>query len=59
MGRLQTSVQSIMAATGVYTSWSGYLHWNHVTDLNVKTDKNAIHVARFFYAWFKIKLPCS
>ena len=25
-----------MAATGVYTSWSGYLQWNHVTDLNVR-----------------------
>ena len=25
-----------MAVTGVYTSWSGYLGWNHVTDLNVR-----------------------
>ena len=33
---LQTLVQSIMAATGVYTSWSGYLQWNHVTDLKVR-----------------------
>ena len=24
-------VQSIMFTTGVYTSWSGYLEWNHVT----------------------------
>ena len=41
MTKLQTSVQSIMAATGVYTSWSGYLHWNHVTDLKVRTIKFA------------------
>ena len=33
---LQTLDQSIMAATGVYTSWSSYLRWNHVTDLNVR-----------------------
>ena len=32
----QTLDQSVMAATGVYTSWSGYLQWNHVTDLNVR-----------------------
>ena len=29
-------VQYIMAGTGVYTSWSGYLEWNHVTDLNIR-----------------------
>ena len=30
--------QSIMLTSGVYTSWSGYLEWNHVTGVT-KTSK--------------------
>ena len=28
----QTLVQSIMAASGIFTTWTAYLQWNPVTD---------------------------
>ena len=28
----QTLVQSIMAASGIFSTWTAYLQWNHVTD---------------------------
>ena len=36
--------KSNMAVTGVYTSWSGYLEWNHVTDLNVRDEAHRVPI---------------
>ena len=47
MVRLQTLLQSIMAATGVYTTWSGYLEWNHVTDLKIRINIKSVYIVRF------------
>ena len=47
MAILQTLLQSIMAATGVYTTWSGYLEWNHVTDLKIRINIKSVYIVRF------------
>ena len=60
MVRLQTLLQSIMAATGVYTSGSGYLQWNHVTDLKVRINIKSIKGLRFSaHGFIDLNLPLS
>ena len=60
MVRLQTLVQSMMAATGVYTSWSGNLQWNHVTDLKVRINIKSIYGIRFSaHGFIDLNLPLS
>ena len=35
--------QSIMLTTGVCTSWSGYLEWNHVTGVTKTEQKTELN----------------